>query len=58
MKYSGSSVKNLTNKGKVFCNKNILLSIINLAAKEISGVSRLNESFASVVSKLFFKQFL
>ena len=28
-------------KGKVICNRSILLSVINLAAKEISGVSSL-----------------
>jgi len=42
-----------SNKGKVFYNKNILLSIINLAAKEIAGVSRLNNNFASRISKFF-----
>jgi uncharacterized alkaline shock family protein YloU len=53
MKYSSGNATSISNKGKVICNKNILLSIINLAAKEISEVSRLNESFASQVSKLF-----
>jgi len=52
MKYSSGNATSISNKGKVICNKNILLSIINLAAKEISEVSRLNESFASQVSKL------
>ncbi len=36
-----------SNNGKVFCNKNIMLSIINLAAKEISGVSSLVAKFGS-----------
>lgn len=39
--------------GKVSCNKNILLSIINLAAKEISGVSKLCSNFGSKLKKLF-----
>ena len=34
-----------TNGGKVSYNKNILLSIINLAAKEISGVASLCHNF-------------
>jgi uncharacterized alkaline shock family protein YloU len=57
MKYGLGSVKNTTNKGKVHFNKNILLSIINLAAKEISGVSKLTESFGSQISKIFSNKF-
>jgi uncharacterized alkaline shock family protein YloU len=57
MKYNSDSQLNLTDKGKIFCNKNILLSIINLAAKEISGVSRLNETFANQISKIFSNNF-
>lgn len=41
------------NKGKVTCNKSILLSIINLATKEIAGVDSLCENFASGIKKLF-----
>ena len=37
-----------SDNGKVFCNKNIMLSIINLAAKEISGVSSLVAKFVAV----------
>lgn len=44
---------NKTNKGKVTCNKNILLSIINLATKEIAGVSSLCDNFGSGLKKLF-----
>lgn len=55
MKYNTGNVQ--SNKGKVFYNKNILLSIINLAAKEIAGVSRLNSSFASKISKIFSNNF-
>ena len=39
--------------GKVVCNKNILLSVINLAAKEISGVSKLCNNFGSKLKRLF-----
>ena len=44
---------NRTNKGKVNYNKNILLSIINLATKEIAGVSSLCDNFGSGFKKLF-----
>ena len=53
MRYEMGSVKTMSNKGKVHCNKNILLSIINLAAKEIDGVSKLSESFGSQISRIF-----
>ncbi|MGD9901426.1 MAG: Asp23/Gls24 family envelope stress response protein [Spirochaetales bacterium] len=52
MKYPLDGSKNTSNKGKVNCNKNILLSIINLAAKEISGVSRMAETFGSHIRNL------
>ncbi|MDR0850294.1 MAG: Asp23/Gls24 family envelope stress response protein [Christensenellaceae bacterium] len=45
--YNGSS------DGKVMYNKNIMLSIINLSAKEISGVSCLCSRFGSRIKKLF-----
>lgn len=41
------------NDGKVYCNKNIMLSVINLAAKEISGVSSLCAKFGSRLKRLF-----
>lgn len=44
---------NETGGGRVYCNKNILLSIINLAAKEISGVSQLCSKFGSKFKKMF-----
>src|SRR5574344_1761590 len=44
---------NKNKKGKVTCNKNILLSIINLATKEIPGVSSLCDNFASGIKKVF-----
>ncbi len=39
--------------GKVYCGKNIMLSIINLSAKEISGVASLCKNFASKFKRLF-----
>lgn len=43
-----------SNNGRVTYNKNILLSIINLAAKEISGVASLCRNFGgSKIGKLF-----
>ncbi len=42
-------------KGKITCNRNILLSIIDLATKEICGVSGLATSFKSKIKSLFVK---
>lgn len=42
-----------TTKGKITCNKNIVLSVINLAAKEIAGVSSLSDNFGSAIKKWF-----
>lgn len=53
MKYQAGGAKISRNKGKISCNRNILLSIINLAAKEITGVSKLCESFGSSIGRLF-----
>ena len=53
MNYEIRDVVNKNNRGKVSCNKNILLSIVNLAAKEIAGVSSLCENFGSGLKKLF-----
>lgn len=39
--------------GRVYCDKSIMLSIINLAAKEISGVSALCNKFTSGIKRLF-----
>lgn len=40
-------------KGKITCNRSILLSIIDLATKEISGVSALASSFKSKIKSAF-----
>ena len=42
-------------KGKITCDRNILLSIISLATKEISGVSSLQDSFSMKLKKMFSK---
>lgn len=42
-------------KGKITCNRNILLSIIDLATREICGVSGLASSFRSKISSFFTK---
>ena len=41
------------NKGKVSCNSDILLSIVSLATKEITGVSCLCTNFGGGIKKLF-----
>lgn len=41
--------------GKITCDKNILLSIINLATKEIKGVARLTNSYKPMIKKMFSK---
>lgn len=43
------------NKGKITCNRNILLSIITLATKEINGVSGLFDGFLAKTKKIFVK---
>lgn len=53
MNYQISENEANKNKGKVNCNKNVLLSIINLAAKEITGVDSLCVNFSSGFKKLF-----
>ncbi|MGN1223272.1 MAG: Asp23/Gls24 family envelope stress response protein [Christensenellales bacterium] len=53
MNYQLSADNVVKNKGKVNCNKNVLLSIINLAAKEITGVDSLCTNFSSGLQKLF-----
>ena len=43
------------NKGKITCNRKILLSIISLATKEISGVTALQDCFSMKFKRLFTK---
>ena len=51
--FNNSDLYEKTENGKVYCGKNIMLSIINLAAKEISGVSSLCSNFGSRFKKFF-----
>ncbi len=44
---------NKSNKGKINYNKNILLSIISLATKEIAGVASMCDNFGSGIRKVF-----
>ncbi len=44
---------NMTNKGKVDIDRDILLSIINLAAKEISGVDSLTNNYLPLIKRPF-----
>ena len=53
MDYEIKEVINKNNKGKDSCNRDILLSIVNLASKEIAGVSSLRENLSSGIKKLF-----
>ena len=48
--------KELTSSGKITCNRNILLSIINLATKEISGVAGLSNRFKNPFTRMFTKK--
>ena len=50
---NGEMYSNKSNKGKVTCNKNILLSIVNLATKEIAGVASLCDNFGRGIKKMF-----
>ena len=43
-------------QGKVFCNRSILLSAINLATKEIEGVADMGKNFGSGIGKLVGKK--
>ena len=43
------------NKGKITCDRKILVSIISLATKEISGVSALVDTFETKFKRLFNK---
>ncbi len=46
-------VTSKNNKGKVSCNRDILLSIVSLATKEINGVSCLCANFGNGLKKIF-----
>lgn len=47
----GKTKKNLLGKGKVEIDRDILLSIINLATKEINGVHSLTNDYLPLYKK-------
>ncbi len=53
MLYNNTDATNKVTKGNVTFNKNIILSVVNLAAKEISGVSSLVANFGSALKRWF-----
>ncbi len=53
MLYNGKDQSTLATKGNVTFNKNIILSVINLATKEIAGVSSLVANFGSALKRWF-----
>ena len=52
-----NQVASKNNKGKVSCNNDILLSIVSLATKEITGVSCLCANFGGGIKKLFLNNY-
>ena len=57
MLYNNSDATNKVAKGNVTFNRNIILSVVNLAAKEISGVSSLVANFGSALKRWFGKNY-
>ena len=57
MAFKDKSYLNKPAKGVVTFNKDIVLSVINLAAKEIAGVSSLVANFGSVLTRWFSKNY-
>ncbi len=53
MIYNNGNSTNKAIKGNVTFNRNIVLSVINLAAKEIAGVSSLVANFGSAFKRWF-----
>lgn len=48
-----NEVTSKNNKGRISCNRDILLSIVSLATKEITGVSCLCANFGNGLKKMF-----
>ena len=53
MIYNNNEATSRVTKGNVTFNKNIILSVVNLATKEISGVSSLVANFGSALKRWF-----
>ncbi len=52
----GGDIGYTNEQGKVFCNRSILLSVINLATREIKGVADMCKNFGSGFNKLIGKK--
>jgi len=52
----GGDIGYKNEQGKVFCNRSILLSAINLATKEINGVADMGKNFGGGLSRLVSKK--
>ena len=46
-----TKLEEIPGKGKTTCDRDILLSIINLATKEISGVAQLSPLYKTIIGK-------
>ena len=59
MEYRSNNNKKMTNKdkGEIKYDDSILLSIINLSAKEIEGVTCLKDNFSPLAKKWFSKKY-
>ena len=57
MAYKENNYLNKPAKGNVTYNRNIVLSVINLATKEIAGVSSLVANFGSALKRWFSKNY-
>lgn len=51
--YVENNITSRGTKGKVTYNRHIILSVINLATKEIAGISSLRADFGSAMKKWF-----
>ena len=54
---SNNEIKIRPTKGKITFNDNIIFSVINLATREIAGVSSINTKYGSVLKRWFSKNF-
>lgn len=54
---SNNEIKLRPTKGKITFNDNIILSVINLATKEIAGVSSINNKYMNILKRWFSKNY-
>ena len=55
---SNNEIKIRPTKGKITFNDNIIFSVINLATKEIAGVSSINTKYGGILRKWFTKNYV